>query len=100
MSSAGRPGTAYSTVAPVTGGIVPRRDLLERLAAAARITLVSGPAGSGKTLLLRSWVAESKMAERAAWVPVQGTERDPERFWLSLADALRGTKAGRRSCAR
>lgn len=56
--------------------------------------MVSGPAGSGKTLLLRSWVADSKMAERAAWVPAQGTERDPERFWLSLADALRGTRAG------
>ncbi len=58
------------------------------------MTEVSAPAGSGKTLLLRSWIGESGLAERAAWVPVQGEERDPQRFWLSVLGALRDTAAG------
>jgi LuxR family maltose regulon positive regulatory protein len=44
--------------------------------------------------LLRSWIAEAGLAGHAAWVPVQGEERDPQRFWISVADALRGTAAG------
>jgi LuxR family maltose regulon positive regulatory protein len=46
------------------------------------VTEVSAPAGSGKTLLLASWIAEADLAGLAAWVPVQGDERDPQRFWL------------------
>ena len=64
------------------------------LGAAGRVTEVSAPPGSGKTLLLRSWIGESGLAERAAWVPVQGEERDPQRFWLSVFGALRDTAAG------
>ena len=55
---------------------------------------MSAPAGSGKTLLLRSWIGEAGLAERAAWVPVQAEERDPQRFWLSVFGALRDTPAG------
>jgi len=58
------------------------------------VTEVSAPAGSGKTLLLRSWIAGTGWAERAAWVPVPGEERDPQRFWLSVFGALRDTAAG------
>jgi LuxR family maltose regulon positive regulatory protein len=76
------------------GGIVSRRELFERLGGAARVTEVSAPAGSGKTFLLRSWIGESGVAGRAAWVPVQPQERDAQRFWLSVLDALRGTVAG------
>jgi LuxR family maltose regulon positive regulatory protein len=54
---------------------------------------VSAPAGSGKTVLLRSWIAESGLAKRVAWVSVPG-ERDPQRFWISVAGALRDTVAG------
>ena len=58
------------------------------------MTEMSAPAGSGKTLLLRSWIGETGLADRAAWVPVQGEERDPQRFWISVLDALRDTAAG------
>ena len=58
------------------------------------MTLISAPAGSGKTFLLRSWLGETGLTSHAAWVPVQGQERDPQRFWISVADALRGTAAG------
>jgi LuxR family maltose regulon positive regulatory protein len=81
-------------VPAVRGGIVPRPRLFERLGAAARVTLVSAPAGSGKTNLLRSWLAEPGLADGAAWVPVQDGEQDPQRFWISVLDALRDTIAG------
>jgi len=74
--------------------VVARRALFARLAGAERVTVLSAPAGSGKTILLRSWIAEAGLAERAAWVPVHGEERHPQRFWISVADALRATAAG------
>ena len=94
MDPAGRSGTDADPVPAVRGGIVSRRELFERLGRAARVTEVSAPAGSGKTLLLRSWIAESGLAECAAWVTVQPGDRDAQRFWLSVLDALRGTAAG------
>jgi LuxR family maltose regulon positive regulatory protein len=47
---------------------------------------VSGPAGSGKTLLLRSWAQQ--LAEPVAWVSVEPDERDAQRFWLDVIDEL------------
>jgi len=58
------------------------------------VTVVSAPPGSGKTVLLRSWISESGVAERAAWVPAGRGERDPQKFWLSVLDALRHTAPG------
>ena len=71
-----------------------RPGLWERLGAAARVTVVSAPAGSGKTVLLRSWIDEAGLAERTAWVAVGRDERDPQRFWLAVLDALRQTGPG------
>jgi len=58
------------------------------------VTVVSAPAGSGKTVLLRSWIDQAGLAERAAWVAVGRDERDPQRWWLSVLGALRRTPAG------
>jgi LuxR family maltose regulon positive regulatory protein len=44
--------------------------------------------------LLRSWIAGSGPAACAAWVSVPAEERDPQRLWISVADALRSTAAG------
>ncbi|MGO9657769.1 MAG: LuxR C-terminal-related transcriptional regulator [Acidimicrobiales bacterium] len=74
--------------------VVPRPQLFERLNGSQRVVLVSAPAGSGKTVLLRSWLQAAGLEERAAWVAVQGTERDHQSFWVALADALRSTMAG------
>ncbi len=73
---------------------VTRRALFGRLGRAGRVTQVSAPAGSGKTFLLRSWIGEAGLADSAAWVSVQPEERDAQRFWLSVLDALRDTAAG------
>ena len=58
------------------------------------MTVVSAPPGSGKTVLLRSWIRAAGLAERAAWVPVGRDERDPQRLWLAVLDALRQTAQG------
>ena len=58
------------------------------------MTVVSAPPGSGKTVLLRSWIGEAGLAEHAAWVAVERGERDPQRLWLAVLDALRQTIPG------
>ena len=45
-------------------------------------------------MLLRSWIGQRGLADRAAWVPVGRGEQDPQRFWLSVLGALRETAAG------
>jgi LuxR family transcriptional regulator, maltose regulon positive regulatory protein len=56
--------------------------------------MMSAPAGSGKTVLLRSWIGQAGLAERAAWVPVARDEQNPQRLWLAVLEALRQTSAG------
>ena len=58
------------------------------------MTVVSAPAGSGKTVLLRSWLSQTGRDGQAAWVPTGRGERGPQRFWVSVADALRQTSSG------
>jgi LuxR family transcriptional regulator, maltose regulon positive regulatory protein len=84
----------HCPVPAVRGGIVSRPGLFERLGKAARVSQVSAPAGSGKTFLLRSWLFESGLADSAAWVTVPGEGQDPQQFWLSIVDALRGALPG------
>jgi LuxR family maltose regulon positive regulatory protein len=93
MQPAARPGTADAAAAPAAGGVVSRRALFERLGTAGRVTVVSAPAGSGKTVLLRSWTGGADQAGRTASVSVQREERDPQRLWIAVADALRDTEA-------
>src|SRR5579862_2306450 len=94
------------------GGVVSRRGLFGRLAGAGGgggvpggggwggggggggVGVVSAPAGSGKTVLLRSWLGAAGLGSRAAWVPVEAQERDSQRFWLSVVGALRRTSPG------
>jgi LuxR family maltose regulon positive regulatory protein len=73
---------------------VSRPRLFGRLGAQARVSVVSAPPGSGKTVLLRSWISWAGVAGSAAWVPAGRGERDPQRFWLSVLAALRQTAAG------
>ena len=74
--------------------LIPRPGLFELLNTAERVMLVSAPAGSGKTFLLRSWIAAEGLDERVAWVSVGREEHDPQAFWLSVLDALRATRVG------
>src|SRR5580693_10152650 len=92
---ADQPGTPDIPAAPaVRSGLVVRCALFGRLAEAERVVQMSAPAGSGKTVLMRSWLAEAGLARHIGWVSVDREVRDPRRFWIAVADALRGTAAG------
>ena len=93
-SAAGSDAVAGSIAGPGAGGIVSRPRLFERLAAPARVTVVSAAPGSGKTVLLRSWIGQAGLAGRVAWVPAGRGERDPQQFWLSVTGTLRQTVPG------
>jgi LuxR family maltose regulon positive regulatory protein len=90
------PGTPDAPGAPsVRAGVVSRGALFGRLAEAERVVQMSAPAGSGKTMLMRSWIAEAGLGACTAWVSVDSGQRDPRLlFWISVADALRSTAAG------
>ena len=76
------------------GSLILRSGLFRVLSEAGHVVHVSAPPGSGKTVLLRSWITETGLAESAAWVSIEREKRHPQAFWLSVADSLRGTRAG------
>ena len=75
--------------------LVPRPRLSERLdrGTASKLTLVSAPAGFGKTTLLTEWLAAGPDApadERlAAWLSLDRADNDPASFWTYVIAALR-----------
>ncbi len=76
-------------------GVV-RPRLLERLGPAgrSRLTLVSAPAGFGKTTLLTQWLAETQPTNpiggsAIAWVSLDDRDNDPITFWTYVFTALR-----------
>jgi LuxR family transcriptional regulator, maltose regulon positive regulatory protein len=73
---------------PVT---VRRPRLLDALDAAARgpFTLVSAPAGSGKTALVGSWVSEGQAPGTVAWLSLAKEDDDRRRFWTAVVTALK-----------
>jgi LuxR family transcriptional regulator, maltose regulon positive regulatory protein len=79
------------TVARATPRLIDRADLLAALdrASALKVTIISAPAGSGKTSLLRAWADRPDRARRLAVVPVRRDQHDAQDFWLALLDAVR-----------
>ena len=74
-----------------TARLIARGDLLATLdrAAAGKVTIISAPAGSGKTSLLRAWADRPDRAHRIAFVQVQHGQQDAQLFWLALLNAVR-----------
>jgi LuxR family maltose regulon positive regulatory protein len=71
--------------------LVDRHDLLAGLdrAAARKVTVISAPAGSGKTCLLRAWTASRAQPYRVAEVQVARDQQDAQQFWLAMLAAVR-----------
>jgi LuxR family maltose regulon positive regulatory protein len=77
--------------------LVPRPRLSERLSRGAEsaLTLVSAPAGFGKTTLLTEWLADAPADGRsAAWLSLDQRDDDPGVFWTYLIAALRTAAPG------
>jgi LuxR family transcriptional regulator, maltose regulon positive regulatory protein len=76
---------------PQPGVAVLRRGRLIELieqAAVHRVTVVSGPAGAGKTVACASWASATPAARRVAWLTLDEADRDPARFWTYVRAAL------------
>jgi len=70
---------------------VTRRALVKRLVSdePRRLTLVSAPAGWGKTTLLAEWAADSREQRPFAWLTLDRGDNDAVRFWGYAIEALR-----------
>ena len=64
---------------------------------ASKVTIISAPAGSGKSSLLRAWADRPGRRHRLAVMQVQRDQQDAQQFWLALLSAVRhasGTTSG------
>src|SRR5689334_8556054 len=94
MSDGGVSVTALeptSTHGSVGRAVLDRSDLLQMLdrAVSKRLTIVSAPAGSGKTSLLRAWAECSTEGRRVAFVTVDRDQQDAALFWRAVLGGIR-----------
>lgn len=72
------------------GNLVSRSHLIQRLNQGItqnhRLTLVSAPAGYGKSTLLSKWV--SQLDQPVAWLSLEKGDNTPTRFWSYFLNAL------------
>jgi len=75
-------------IPPIRRNLVPRPRLIDRLNAGLhrKLTLISAPAGFGKTTLVSGWVAGCERP--AAWLSLDEGDNDPTRFLTYLIAAL------------
>src|SRR5687768_2322229 len=80
-------------IPPPQPKVVLRPRLIERLNEALhrKLTLISAPAGFGKTTLLSEWLAGCE--KPAAWLSLDEGDNDPSRFVAYLVAALQKTIA-------
>ncbi|OGC89374.1 MAG: hypothetical protein A2W25_10545 [candidate division Zixibacteria bacterium RBG_16_53_22] len=73
--------------------IVPRPHLVERINSSLekKLTLISAPAGFGKTTLLSEWL--SKCPRRVTWLFLDEGDNDPTQFWAYFMASLQGLHA-------
>jgi LuxR family maltose regulon positive regulatory protein len=81
-------------IPPLRPVVVRRPRLVTRLHAALgyKLTLISAPAGFGKTTLLSEWVHDNDAS--VAWVSLDEGDNDPERFLRYLIAALQQIEPG------
>jgi LuxR family maltose regulon positive regulatory protein len=78
-------------------GLVARPRLLERLRRGAdrRLTLLSAPAGFGKTTLLAEWLGGTPGEDRSvAWLSLDPADNEPASFWTYVVTALQAAVPG------
>ncbi|MGC9334351.1 MAG: hypothetical protein ACP5JJ_09405, partial [Anaerolineae bacterium] len=80
-------------IPPLRPDWVPRPHLVERLNAGLggrKLTLLSAPAGSGKTSLVTAWLSDLPISGvRVAWLSLDEADNGPFRFLTYLVAALR-----------
>jgi LuxR family maltose regulon positive regulatory protein len=88
------------TIPVVPPGLVARERLFDALDAGTRgpLTLLAGPAGTGKTALVASWIDSGRSPGPVAWLSLDATDDSRPRFWRLMLAALAGV-AGPESAA-
>jgi len=98
-----RPVIATKLYVPkVRPGLVTRPRLREALrrGAESRLTLLSAPAGFGKTTLLAEWLAEAAEEDHSvAWLSLGAEDCEPASFWTYVVTALHAAVPGEGSSA-
>ena len=81
-------------VPPARANLVPRQRLLDHLqrGVQGKLTLISAPAGFGKSTLVSAWVAGCRRP--VAWLSLDEEDSDPTRFLTYLAAALQTIAPG------
>ena len=81
---------------PMRSILVSRRHLMERLQIGlkGRLTLVSAPAGYGKTTLMSEWRAGLGRDISTAWLSLDDDDNDLTRFLMYIIAALASLKPG------
>jgi LuxR family maltose regulon positive regulatory protein len=79
------------SVPRLRASFVPRSRLTTRLnqATGHKLTLISAPAGSGKTTILSEWIADNTNMRSVAWLSLDEGDNDLIRFWRYCITALR-----------
>jgi LuxR family transcriptional regulator, maltose regulon positive regulatory protein len=70
--------------------VLARPRLAARIDAAVScpVTLITGPAGAGKTMAAAQWAAARPAGRRPAWVTLDAGDADPARFWQYVSASL------------
>ncbi len=84
---------------PSRPNVVPRPRLIEQLDAGLgrKLTLISAPAGFGKSTVVSTWIAARKDRrpfDRVAWLALDERDSDPNRFLAYLIAALQTVVPG------
>ncbi|GBQ02855.1 helix-turn-helix transcriptional regulator [Streptomyces spongiicola] len=82
---------AKFAVPAVPPAFVARQRLLDRLTEGARgpLTVITGPAGAGKTTLAASWHAADLAPGPVVWLTVESDDNAPGVFWAYVLGAFR-----------
>ena len=83
-------------VVPSAPRLVVRESLIDALSTGLSrpLTLVYGPAGSGKTMLMAQWATSARDGRPLAWLSLETGDNDPTRFWTYVIEALRSMLPG------
>jgi LuxR family maltose regulon positive regulatory protein len=81
-------------VPPTPRHLIERKRLLDVLdgGIGEGLVLLSAPAGSGKTVLLSSWIGARTLPGPACWLSLDGDDNDASRLLEDLLSALRGAE--------
>ena len=79
-------------IPPIQPSLVRRPRLVELLEngyqAGKRVTLVSAPAGFGKTTILREWIKTTEPEKPFGWLSLDDGDNNPVRFLVYLISAI------------